>query len=123
MTLSILDAVHRVEYPFDCVRLNRLLSSRSDDSSRPGSGMQPVLYHHLTIHNDPIHAGRELPHWIRRRLRAVVWKHWKNRKTRVRELLKRGVSRNYAVTTGCARKGPWRTCHAIASGDGGRVTP
>ena len=30
------------------------------------------------------------------------------RETRVGELLKRGVSRNYAVTTGCARKGPWR---------------
>jgi RNA-directed DNA polymerase len=51
---------------------------------------------------------RPLSHWIRRRLRALVWKHWKNRKTRVGELLKRGVSRNYAVTTGCARKGPWR---------------
>jgi RNA-directed DNA polymerase len=51
---------------------------------------------------------RPLPHWIRRRLRALVWKHWKNRKTRVRELLKRGISRNFALTTGCARKGPWR---------------
>ena len=51
---------------------------------------------------------RPLSHWIRRRLRAVVWKQWKNRRTRVRELLRRGVSRSYAVTTGCARKGPWR---------------
>ena len=51
---------------------------------------------------------RPLAHWIRRRLRALVWKHWKNRRTRVGELLKRGVFRNYAVTTGCARKGPWR---------------
>ena len=51
---------------------------------------------------------RPLPHWIRRRLRALVWKHWKNRKTRVGQLLKREVFRNYAVTTGCARKGPWR---------------
>lgn len=51
---------------------------------------------------------RPLPHWIRRRLRALVWKHWKNRRTRVGQLLKRGVFRNYAVTTGCARKGPWR---------------
>ncbi len=32
----------------------------------------------------------------------------KNRRTRVGELLKRGVSRTYALTTGCARKGPWR---------------
>jgi len=32
----------------------------------------------------------------------------KNRKTRAGQLLKRGVYRNYAVTTGCACKGPWR---------------
>ena len=51
---------------------------------------------------------KPLDHWIRRRLRALVWKHWKNRRTRVGELLKRGVARDYAVTTGCARKGPWR---------------
>ena len=51
---------------------------------------------------------RPLAHWIRRRLRAVIWKHWKNRRTRVAELLKRGVARDYAITTGCARKGPWR---------------
>ncbi|MFC1886560.1 group II intron reverse transcriptase/maturase [Thermodesulfobacteriota bacterium] len=49
-----------------------------------------------------------LPHWIRRRLRAVIWKHWKNRKTRVGELRKRGITRAFALTTGCARKGPWR---------------
>ena len=51
---------------------------------------------------------RPLDHWVRRRLRALVWKHWKNRRTRVGELLKRGVARAFAVTTGCARKGPWR---------------
>lgn len=49
-----------------------------------------------------------LEHWIRRRLRAVIWKQWKNRRTRVQELLKRKITRDYAVTTGCARKGPWR---------------
>ena len=51
---------------------------------------------------------RPLDHWIRRRLRALIWKQWKNLRTRVRELLKRGISRTYALTTGCARKGPWR---------------
>jgi RNA-directed DNA polymerase len=51
---------------------------------------------------------KPLAHWIRRRLRALIWKQWKNRKTRVRELLKRGISRAFALTTGCARKGPWR---------------
>lgn len=51
---------------------------------------------------------KPLDHWIRRRLRAIIWKHWKNRRTRVSELLKRGVRKDEAVTTGCARKGPWR---------------
>jgi RNA-directed DNA polymerase len=46
--------------------------------------------------------------WIRRRLRSLLWKQWKNRRTRVGQLLKRGVSKSKAVTTGCARKGPWR---------------
>ena len=54
-----------------------------------------------------------LPHWIRRRLRAVIWKHWKNRRTRVGELLKRGVRKDDAVTTGCARKGPWRMSRVL----------
>ena len=51
---------------------------------------------------------KPLQHWVRRRIRALIWKQWKNRRTRVRELLKRGVFRNQALTTGCARKGPWR---------------
>ena len=51
---------------------------------------------------------RPLSHWIRRRLRALIWKQWKNRRTRVGELLKKGVYHTYAVTTGCSRKGPWR---------------
>ena len=49
-----------------------------------------------------------LAHWIRRRLRALVWKQWKNRRTRIRNLLGRGIERVAALTTGCARKGPWR---------------
>jgi group II intron reverse transcriptase/maturase len=51
---------------------------------------------------------RPLQHWIRRRLRAVIWKQWKNRRTRVSQLMKRGVYRVHALTTGCSRKGPWR---------------
>ncbi|MCZ6489160.1 MAG: reverse transcriptase domain-containing protein [Acidobacteria bacterium] len=49
-----------------------------------------------------------LENWIRRRLRSIVWKQWKNRRTRVRELLARGISKEAALKTGCARKGAWR---------------
>ena len=51
---------------------------------------------------------RSLNGWIMRRLRAIIWKHWKNRRTRIRELKKRGIGHTYAVRTGCARKGAWR---------------
>ena len=56
---------------------------------------------------ESVNRLRPLAHWVRRRLRSLVWKQWKNRRTRVANLLKGGVSRTYAVTTGCARKGPW----------------
>jgi RNA-directed DNA polymerase len=49
-----------------------------------------------------------IDNWIRRRLRMLLWKQWKNRRTRVGELLKRGIAEYYAVRTGCARKGYWR---------------
>lgn len=46
--------------------------------------------------------------WIRRRLRSLVWKQWKNRRTRAGNLMKLGISKTTAVKTGCAQKGAWR---------------
>jgi RNA-directed DNA polymerase len=46
--------------------------------------------------------------WIRRRLRSYIWKQWKNRRTRVGNLLKLGIYKDTALKTGCARKGAWR---------------
>jgi RNA-directed DNA polymerase len=51
---------------------------------------------------------RSINGWIMRRLRAIYWKQWKNPRTRIRELRKRGIFHRQAVTTGNARKGPWR---------------
>jgi len=51
---------------------------------------------------------RSINGWVIRRLRAILWKHWKNPRTRVRKLKKRGVWHQKAVTTGNARKGCWR---------------
>jgi len=46
--------------------------------------------------------------WIIRRLRAYLWKQWKLPRTKVRELMRRGVSRYRAVQVGNTRKGAWR---------------
>jgi len=52
--------------------------------------------------------ARTLDHWIRRRLRAYVWKQWKLPRTRVRNLMQRGAARKWAVMVGNTRKGAWR---------------
>ena len=58
---------------------------------------------------------KSVSRFIEKRLRlkvnrdkSAVGRPWKNRRTHVAQLLKRGVTRAYPVTTGCARKGTWR---------------
>jgi RNA-directed DNA polymerase len=51
---------------------------------------------------------RELDSWIRRRLRAIIWKQWKRGRTRYARLRKRGVRAELAVRTAASPKGPWR---------------
>jgi len=51
---------------------------------------------------------RPLNDWILRRLRAYVWEQWRLPRTKVRELLARGVHRRWAYAFGNSRKGPWR---------------
>ena len=49
-----------------------------------------------------------LDQWTRRRLRAVVWKHWKHGRTRFAALRRRGVSKTLAAKTASSAHGPWR---------------
>src|SRR5436189_2290420 len=51
---------------------------------------------------------RSLESWLRRRLRSVVWKHWKQGRTRFRELRKRTVSKDLAAQTAGSPHGPLR---------------
>jgi len=46
--------------------------------------------------------------WMRRRLRAVVWKQWKRGTVRFNELRKRGVGKDLAAQTAGSAHGPWR---------------
>lgn len=46
--------------------------------------------------------------WIRRRLRAYIWKQWPLPKTKVSRLLAAGVPEKWAKMLGNTRKGPWR---------------
>jgi RNA-directed DNA polymerase len=51
---------------------------------------------------------KSLNGWIIRRLRSIVWKQWKNPRTKVRNLKKLGIAHKQAVSCGNARKKPWR---------------
>ena len=57
---------------------------------------------------------RRLDAWIRRRLRAVVWKQWQRTRTRFRELRKRGVNAKDAILTARSNHGPWRVTRTAA---------
>jgi RNA-directed DNA polymerase len=50
---------------------------------------------------------RELDSWVRRRLRAVIWKQWKRHHARYRELTRRGVPRWVAQSVAASSRGPW----------------
>jgi RNA-directed DNA polymerase len=51
----------------------------------------------------------ELDHWIRRRVRMAYWRQWRKPRTKVRNLMKRGVRVRAAVACGITSKGPWRS--------------
>jgi group II intron reverse transcriptase/maturase len=54
------------------------------------------------------HILKLLKTWIIRRLRCLVWKQWKNPRTRVHNLEKLGIDHLNAVICGNARKKYWR---------------
>jgi RNA-directed DNA polymerase len=57
---------------------------------------------------------RRLDAWIRRRLRSLVWKQWKNARRRYAELTARGVGRALARDTAGSSCGPWRISRSPA---------
>jgi RNA-directed DNA polymerase len=59
-------------------------------------------------------ALRRLDQWIRRRLRAIVWKQWKRGRTRFAELRRRGVGKDLAAQTAGSPHGPWRLSNSPA---------
>jgi RNA-directed DNA polymerase len=60
----------------------------------------------------------EIDGWIRRRVRACYWKQWRKCRTKVRELLKLGTSKETAINTAISRKGPWRLSRTLATHTG-----
>ena len=55
-----------------------------------------------------------LEQWMRRRLRAVIWKQWKRGTVRFGELRKRGVGKELSARTAGSAHGPWRLANSPA---------
>ena len=51
----------------------------------------------------------DLDHWLRRRIRMCYWRQWRKPRTKVRNLLKRGVPEKLVLSCGVSRKGSWRS--------------
>ncbi len=49
----------------------------------------------------------ELDMWIRRRLRLLLWRHWKRPKTRVKRLIHLGIDQKRANISAYNGRGPW----------------
>jgi len=55
---------------------------------------------------------KDLDGWIRRKIRGIVWRQWKNRRTRYKQLRLLGLKEGSAGACGYSRKGPWRMARA-----------
>jgi RNA-directed DNA polymerase len=48
-----------------------------------------------------------LDKWVRRRLRAAIWRQWKKPRTRAQKMIERGVGPTLAWGLACCGHGPW----------------
>ena len=55
-----------------------------------------------------------LDRWVRRRLRAFVWRQWKRGRTRFAALRRLGVNKHAAAKTAGSAHGPWRLSNSPA---------
>jgi RNA-directed DNA polymerase len=49
----------------------------------------------------------ELDMWLRRKLRNIIWRHWKRSSTRAKNLMRRGLAEERAWRSATNGHGPW----------------
>jgi len=57
----------------------------------------------------------EIDQWLRRRIRMCFWVQWRRRWTRIGNLLRLGVGKLQAVSTGRSSHGPWHLSRTYAT--------
>ncbi|MCA9190847.1 MAG: group II intron reverse transcriptase/maturase [Planctomycetales bacterium] len=94
------------------------LKNRLREASRKARGrsvrrviaeLQPVLIGWVSYYrkSEVKKTFEELDQWIRRKLRAILWRQWKRPWKRARELIRLGLDRVRAWTSATNGRGPW----------------
>jgi RNA-directed DNA polymerase len=84
-------------------------SGRGRNLRRVIEELRPVLIGWVSYFrkSDVRTAFEELDQWIRRKLRAILWRQWKRPWTRAREMQRRGLDRVRAWISATNGHGPW----------------
>jgi RNA-directed DNA polymerase len=71
--------------------------------------LRPVLIGWVSYYrkSEVRRALEELDQWIRRKLRAILWRQWKRNWTRAKQLIRRGLTPERAWTSATNGRGPW----------------
>ncbi len=100
--------------PESVKRLKRKLKvlfrrGRGRSIDRTIAELNPILrgwgHYYRLVDVDGVFA--DLDKWTRRRLRLLLWRQWKQPRTRVKELRKRGLTQSRATTSAYSGHGPW----------------
>jgi hypothetical protein len=99
-------------------KLRELSSRRSVQSIRPALEKIKVYvrvwlnYYGIASMKNPI---EDINGWLYHRIRMCIWKQWKKPKTKTRNLVKLGVSKDLAYVTANSRRGYWFVTHTMAA--------
>ena len=101
-----------------------LRRARGDSIANSAKDLAPVLrgwtgYYRLA---EVKGIFEDLDGWVRRKLRCVLWRHWKHPRTRAKQLMQRGLNADRAWRSAYNGYGPWRNAGAIHMADAVRAT-
>lgn len=86
-----------------------LRQGRGRNLSRVVTDLKPILigWANYFALSETVSVLEDLDGWIRRKLRCILWRQWKQSPTRYRNLIKRGIDEERARKSAHNGRGPW----------------